>query len=153
MFRILSIFLLILSQFCFAQGAVQFKSLREARAAGIYRITCSDTSGIQAHIFLEMEQGKLVTLKMVTIANAESLKIIEFSRADLDDLRIKETANELTISGHRPGAYLDEEIDFTLSDRSRRFLANLDYDDHDGMGLRRENMSCGVVNYILSPSK
>lgn len=145
---------LFASQLALAQGAIKFKSLKEARLSDVYRITCSDPMGaMQAHVYIEITSGRPSALKIVAIANSESLKVIEYTQSDLRRLKLVESKNELKISGQRPGIYLPEEFELSLNDSSGLFVGQLFYDDHDGMMLTRENISCGVVNYILSPSQ
>ena len=151
---IISLLLLATGPMTFAQGAIRFKSLEEARQANLYRITCSDPQNqIQAHIFIEIYQKKLSELKILTIANAESLMVVNFSAKDLSGFKMEESKNTLRIFGERPGTYFTEELDFNLSEKDQTFKATFYYNDHDGMIVDRKSMECGLVNYILSPSQ
>lgn len=137
----------------FGAGAIKYQTLNEATSSQFYRLTCSDTKGIQAHVYIVVEKDEFTALKIVTIANAESLLTLDYSREDLKKLKLTASANRLEITGSRPGAYYDEEFSLTVQEgKGGSWSGKLYYDSHDGMTLDRA-MKCGAVNYILAPSR
>lgn len=149
--RLIPLSLLLLSVNAFAQGAVEYRNLKEVFAAGFYRLTCSDTqSPIQAHVYVVVEKDRVTELKILSIAPAESLNLISYSRKDLSQIQITEGPS-LRIAGRRPGAYWSEAFDLNVfEDQNGSLVADLEYDDGEGMALERR-MKCGAVTYVLAP--
>lgn len=145
--------LLLLSVNAFAQGAVEYRTLKEVMAAGFYRLTCSDVRDpIQAHTYLEVENDRVTALKIIYVTPAKSLNVIEYAKADLAKIVVTET-DRLQIAGDRPGAYWDESYLLNLREaRDGSLTAEFEYDDGDGLALHR-TMKCGALNYILSPRR
>lgn len=133
-------------------GAVKFNSLKEAISAKFYRITCSDNNAIEAHVYAEVEKSKLTDLKIITVAPAESLKVLDYTREQVATLKVTEAVTSIQIEGTMKGIYYPVDFTLLVSDKGQAQLeGTLTFDDHDGMGLSRV-MKCGVVNYILAPS-
>lgn len=135
----------------FAQGARKYTSIDEAKRAGFYRLTCSSTDKpIQAHFYVEVQKGAIVDLKIVTVAPAESINVIQFKKPDYKTIALK-PSRQLVIEGTRPGVYWSEEISIRVGDAAAGgFEGTVTYDDGDGLLIERA-VKCGIVNYILNP--
>lgn len=134
-------------------GSESYPNLASLKSANFYRLTCSDTSSeIQANIYVEVNNGKVDDVKIITIAPALSLNVIQFAKTDLNGIKASAKDTKLEVSGTRPGAYYDEELSLVVKDGDKGLTGKLYYNDGDGMTLTRK-VNCGAVNYILNPSR
>lgn len=144
-------FFILMSANAFASGPREYRSLREAMRADFYRLTCSDQEDVQTHLFLEISGSRVTDLKMIFIAPARSLQIIEHNPADVAKLAVKKSEDRIRIEGTLPGIYWDEDFSLLAQDIPKKGIrATLTYNDHDGLFIVR-NLQCGAVNYIVSP--
>ncbi|WP_415061660.1 hypothetical protein, partial [Bdellovibrio sp.] len=136
-----------------AAGAEAYPTLSALKSATFYRLTCSDVkSSNQAHIYIEVNNGTMEDVKLVTISPALSLNVLQYSKEDLKGLAVTSKETSLEIQGLRPGAYYDETLSLTIADGKHGLQGILSYDDGDGASLQR-TVKCGAVNYVLMPSR
>ena len=144
--RLLPLALMFVSLKVSAQ-AIEYKTLADIQKADFYRLTCSDTANpMHIHTFLTVEKDVVTKLQIIWVTPSQSLNVIDYSKKDLAGLTVTETRNEIQIAGDRPGAYWDESYLLKVKDGS----ASFEYDDGDGTMIKRQ-VTCGAVNYILSP--
>lgn len=135
-----------------AAGAEDYTTLESMKAAGLFNLTCSDVKDpIQSHIFVALADNKVGEIKLVTVAPGRSLDVIEFRRSEALSATVS-WGRELTVTGKRPGAYFDEQMELTVTNSKNGLKGHLNYDDGDGAALDRD-MICGATSYILKPNR
>lgn len=142
---------LLVSNFAYAAGAEQYKTLKEVKNADLYRLTCSDTKGTpQIHVFAEVAKSKVTALKIFTIVPAVSANVIDYTE-NAQSIDVNLETSTLSLKGDFPGVYWNVELELNVKDTAKGLAGTFNYDDGDGSWASRK-VTCGAVNYLLSPS-